>query len=166
MSNPILKPGDPRFVRPPVVDGQGKNRFSDPEQPAEASAAEGAGAYAPPAAGDRPYEPRYEQTAPSRGLWLLGLSLLGLAGVATAASSFSGLAMTGWIFPLCGLVASIAAWLLAHGDLGEMRRGSRDPAGYSLTQIAMWLGVLGMLACLASVAGMIWLGLQLLPGVL
>ena len=166
MSNPILKPNAPRFVRPPVVDDQGKNRFGDPEQAGEASPAEEADAYTATAAGDRPYEPRYEQTAPSRGLWLLALSLFGLAGVVSAASSFSGLAMTGWIFPLCGLVASAAAWLLAHGDLCEMRQGSRDPAGYGLTQIAMWLGVLGLVACLASVAGMIWLGLQLLPGVL
>ena len=166
MSNPILKPSDPRFVRPSIVDGQGKNRFGDTEQAGEGTAVEDTNVYAAQDAGERPYEPRYQQTAPSRGIWLLSLALLGLAGVAAAASSFSGMAMTGWIIPLCGLVASTAAWLLAHGDLGEMRQGSRDPAGYGLTQIALWLGVVGLVACLASVAGMIWLGLQLLPGVL
>jgi hypothetical protein len=94
------------------------------------------------------------------------LALVGLVGVAMAASSFSGLAMTGWIFTLCGLASSTAAWLLAYGDLAEMRQGSRDDSGRPLTLMAMWLGVFGLVACLASVAGMIWFGLHLLPGVL
>ncbi len=166
MSNPILKPNDPRFARPSIVDGQGKNRFGDAEQAGEPAPADTSDVYSATAAEDRPYEPQYEQTAPSRGLWLLALALIGLAGVGPAASSLSGLGMAGWIFPLCGLVVSTAAWLLAHGDLREMRQGSRDPAGIGLTQFAMWLGVIGLLACLASVAGMIWLGLQLLPSVL
>ena len=74
--------------------------------------------------------------------------------------------MTGWILPLCGTVASCAAWLLAHSDLREMRVGARDESGWALTLIAMWLGVLGLLAGLASVAAMIWLGLSILPSIL
>jgi hypothetical protein len=167
MSNPILKPNDPRFARPVILDGAGNNRFCDPEQAAEGAPKSPAGIfYASPAASDQPYEPRYEQTAPSRGAWLLVLACIGLAGVGAGAASFSGLAITGWIFPLCGIVASATAWLLAHSDLREMRLGGRDPSGWVMTQVAMWLGVAGLLACLASVVGMIWLGLSLLPSLL
>jgi hypothetical protein len=163
----ILKPNDPRFVKPPITDGAGQNRFGDPEQLAEQAKGPTKDVYAAtPAGSEQPYQPRYETTAASRGVWLLVLAAVGLAGVGVGAASFSGLAMTGWIFPLCGLVASATAWLLGHSDLQEMRVGRRDESGWALTQMAMWLGVLGLVACLGSVAAMIWLGLNLLPSVL
>lgn len=169
MSNPLLKPGDPRFVRPTIVDAEGKNRFGDDEQAAEGSAAEGQqrDVYAVTAASaeSRPYEPRYETTAPSRGAWLLILAVVGIAGVGTSAASFGGLA-TGSIFALCGTVAAAAAWLLAYSHLSEMAIGARDPDGRPLTLLALWLGVFGMFACLATVAAMIWIGLSFLPNIL
>jgi hypothetical protein len=96
---------------------------------------------------------------------LLVLAVIGVAGVGTSATSFGGMA-SGWIFALCGTVASATAWLLAYNDLGEMQLGARDPDGRPLTLVALWLGVLGMAACLATVAAMIWLGLSLLPNIL
>ena len=90
MSNPILKPNDPRFARPAITDGQGKNRFGDPEQVAE-PADEVKDVYtATPAGGEQPYQPRYETTAPSRGVWLLILAVIGLGGVALALHRFQG----------------------------------------------------------------------------
>jgi hypothetical protein len=174
MSNPLIKSNDPRFARPAITDGAGKNRFGDEDQAAEQAAEQAAAGedakqrdmYSVTAAGqERPYEPRYETTAPSRGVWLLVLAVIGVAGVGTSAASFGGLA-TGWIFAICGTVAATAAWMLAYNDLKEMTLGARDPDGRPLTLVALWLGVLGMFACLATVGAMVWLGLSLLPSVL
>ncbi len=169
MSNPLIKPSDPRFVRPTIVDAAGKNRFGDDEQAAEQATTDGhkhdVYAVTAAAAEGRPYEPRYETTAPSRGTWLLILAVVGIAGVGTSAASFGGLA-TGSIFALCGTVAAAAAWMLAYSDLREMAVGARDPDGRPLTLLAMWLGVFGMFACLATLAAMIWIGLSFLPNIL
>jgi hypothetical protein len=56
--------------------------------------------------------------------------------------------------------------MMAYSDLDEMAVGARDPNGRPLTLLAMWLGVLGMFACLATVAAMIWIGLSFLPNIL
>lgn len=164
MSNPILKPNDPRFTKPPLVDATGKNRFGDQEQ-AEAKEEKPADVFTvtPGSAGEQPYQPRFETTARSRGGVLLVVALLGVAGVAAGAASISGLLVTGWIFPLGGIVASAAAWLLAYSDLQEMKHGGRDPSGWVSTQLAMWLGIAGLVFCLAAVGAMIWWGLSLLP---
>jgi hypothetical protein len=90
------------------------------------------------------------------------LAIVGVAGVGTSAASFGGLG-TGSIFALCGTVMSVAAWMLAYSDLGEMKLGARDPEGRPLTLLALWLGIFGMAACLATVAAMIWIGLSFLP---
>jgi hypothetical protein len=174
MSNPLIKSNDPRFVRPTMVDGEGKNRFGDDQQAAEQAAeqvvtgteVQQRDMYSVTAASqDRPYQPRYETTAAARGLWLLVLAVVGVAGVGTSALSLGGLA-TGWIFARCGTVAATAAWLLAYSDLQEMTLGSRDPEGRPLTLFALWLGVFGMFTCLATVAAMIWIGLSFLPNIL
>jgi hypothetical protein len=166
MSNRLIKSDDPRFVRPTIVDAAGKNRFGDDEQTAEQAAAQSQAndlfAVTAASSEERPYQPRYETTAPSRGLWLLVLAIAGAAGVGTSAASFGGLA-TGSIFALCGTVASAAASLLAYNDLGEMTLGARDREGRPLTLLALWLGLFGMVACLATVAAMIWIGLSFLP---
>ena len=163
MSNPILKPNDPRFTKPPVVDAAGKNRFGDEQQPGESDKPADAYTATAATAGEQPYQPQYETTAHSRGGVLLIIAMLGLAGVAAGVASISGLVLTGWIFPLAGIVASAAAWLLSHSDLQEMKHGGRDVAGKSLTQLAMWLGIAGLVLCLASVGMMIWWGLSFLP---
>ena len=35
MSNPLIKPDDPRFQRPEIRDAEGKNRFGESEQPVD-----------------------------------------------------------------------------------------------------------------------------------
>ena len=95
-----------------------------------------------------------------------GGGALGLAGAGTAASSLSGLMGLGWILPICGAVAAATAWLLAHQDLQAMKTGAVEEAGRPLTLLAMWLGIVGLLACVGAVVAMIWLGLSLLPSML
>ena len=81
-------------------------------------------------------------------------------------SSLSGIMLTGWVLPLCAIMAAGPACVLAYGDLREMSTGARDESGRPLTLVAMWLGVLGLFVCVGSVASMIWLGLSLLPNFL
>jgi hypothetical protein len=166
MSNPLLKPNDPRFQPPAIVDGQGNNRFADPEQ-AEDAKSKAEGVYSvSAAAGQQPYAPRYERSARSRGVLLLVLAIVGLSGPATGMLAMSGVILLGWVFPLCAIAPATAAWLLARSDLSEMKHGGRDDSDQQLTQAAMWLGIVGLVACLASVGSMIWLGLSLLPNFL
>ncbi|MDX1948037.1 MAG: hypothetical protein SFU86_21740 [Pirellulaceae bacterium] len=166
MSNPLLKPNDPRFVRPTITDEAGHNRFADgangatPPAPASDNLfAAGSDA----ASAERPYQPRYETLAPARGVWLLVAGMLGLAGAASSAASLSGVLVLGWFLPLAGTVAAATAWFLAHHDLQAMHTGAIDPSGRPLTLLAMWLGIAGLVSCLATAAAMIWLGLSLLP---
>ncbi len=174
MSNPLLKPGDPRFAKPPVTDSAGQNRFAERDpaeqerQEAEAigdSAASGTAYSATAASSELPYQPQYETTAPSREPLLLTLAGLGLAGALCGTSSLLGIYHAGWLVPLCAVFAAGPAWVLAYKDLGEMHLGGRDPAGRSPTLLAMWLGVAGMLACIGTVASMIWLGMGPFPDI-
>jgi hypothetical protein len=171
MSNPLLKPGDPRFAQPSIVDAAGQNRFAETENGSASDAPPAPSSQpdiysASPASSEAPYQPRYETTAQSRGIILLVLALVGLGGAAAGMTSLTGIMLTGWIFPLCAFFAAGSAWLLAFGDLREMQTGARDDEGRPLTQIAMWLGVVGLIACVGSVASMVWLGLSLLPSFL
>jgi len=170
MSNPLLKPGDPRFQQPLLIDAAGQNRFADTEQADAAQTQDPAAAAdsysATPATSELPFEPHYETTAQSREVILMVLAGVGLAGAACGASSLSGILLTGWLMPLCAVFAAGPAWLLAYGDLREMRTGGRDAAGRTLTLLAMWLGVGGVLACIGSVAWMMWLGMSPLPDIL
>jgi hypothetical protein len=169
MSNPLLKPGDPRFQQPAIVDAAGQNRFAEGDGAGDAPPSQRSqeDVYAAtPATSEAPYQPRYETTAQARGIILLVLALVGLGGATAGMTSLTGIMLTGWIFPLCAFFASGSAWLLAFGDLREMASGARDEEGRPLTLIAMWLGVIGLVACIGSVVSMIWLGLSLLPGFL
>ena len=172
MSNPLLKPNDPRFQRPVLQDGEGKSRFSEPaddrtQDAAAAPAADGnIFAARTQAGGEKPYQPQYETTLRHRGTLLLTLALIGLSGAAGGATALAGLQLMGWVFPLLALCPAAMAWLLACSDLNAMATGAMDPAGRSVTRLALWLGVAGIFACLGVVAAMIWLGLSLLPNVL
>src|SRR5688500_16650582 len=81
MSNPLIRPGDPRFQKPSIVDAQGQNRFGE-GQPAEESGDSSPGdAFAAGQAGEeRPYQPQYEATQKSRSGVLLLIASLGILG--------------------------------------------------------------------------------------
>ena len=157
MSNPLLRPNDPRFQRPPLRDAAGNNVFGDADAPVQAEAADGQplpatpvhdqsdNLFAAPAAdtGREPaYQPQFETTQQHRGVLLLVLAVVGLAG-----SGGLGLVMAGVFWGLIGLLAiapAMAAWLLAMGDVKAMRSGAMDPSGLGQTRLAMWLGAAGV----------------------
>ena len=117
------------------------------------------------ATSELPFQPQYETTAPSREPLLLTLAGLGLAGALCGALSLSGIYHAGWLVPLCAVFAAGPAWVLAYKDLGEMHLGGRDASGRSPTLLALWLGALGMLACILAVATMIWLEMSPFPDI-
>ena len=154
MSNPLLRPNDPRFQRAPLRDAAGNNVFADPDAPVPAAAADGAplparvveptadDVFASPTAldaGQPSYQPIYETTHPHRGTLLLVLALLGLAGNGPFL-----LLLAGTSFGLLGLLAIVpaaTAFLLARADLAALRQGAIDPAGRSKTALAWGVGL-------------------------
>jgi hypothetical protein len=160
MSNPLLKPNDPRFQRPEVRDEAGKNRFGD-EQAGEQPAA--GGEYA--ATGDaRPYQPQYEAQQPARNGLLLTLAIFGGAcGLVGSMSLLNVFISLGWLLPLLGLILAMSAWFLAHQDRQAARVGALAAAGLPLLNTAYWLSLLAIVLCLSVVISMIWRGLSFLP---
>ena len=165
MSNPLIKPNDPRFRKPEISDAEGKNRFGESEQPVEE---------APPqyeaysaGAGDeaRPFVPHYEAQQRSRGgLWLV-LGGLGWGAAVLGGVSLAGWLPLGWICPLLGAGPAGTAWLLAYEELKAIRVGAIEEAARPRTQNAFWLGCTGLVACLAVVAAMVYRKMNFLPDV-
>ena len=164
MSNPLLRPGDPRFQRPPLRDEAGNNVFADPDAPVPAEAADGqplapsprrenaGNVFAPPSATTEGpvYQPQYATTHAHRGILLLVLAIVGLAGDGALLLIF-----TGSMFGIAGLAAIMPAgiaFLLGRADLTAMRQGAVDSAGRTQTLVAMWLGLAGALLYFAVLA--------------
>ena len=78
MSNPLLKPNDPRFQKPDIRDTVGKNRFADGSQQQNPPAgAEDVFSAATDEA--RPFVPKYEAQEHSRPTLLFVLGGVGWA---------------------------------------------------------------------------------------
>jgi hypothetical protein len=164
MSNPLLKPNDPRFHKPSIVDGAGQNRFAEGGSAADAGKETGdAFAAGTAAAGARPYQPHYEATQRSRSGMLLTIAGLGLLGAAVGILALSGIFPTGYFAPLISVVPGATAWLLAYQDLKTMQLGAMDDSGRERTRLAYWLGLFGLIACLVIVATAVWREMNLLP---
>ena len=152
MSNPLIRPGDPRFVRPSITDAEGKNVFAEPEGSADAGAAGEAGENLYAASLESvPYQPRYEVSQNHRGVLLLVLSLVALAGTVMGVTTLSGVFMTGWMLSALAIVPAACAWLLGAKDIRAMKLGAMDPSGLTMTRVAMWLGAIGVLGSIGMV---------------
>jgi hypothetical protein len=90
--------------------------------------------------GFRPSRRRYY--APHRGGMVLTFGILGLVGP--------------WLCtPLC--LFCIAAWVMGHSDLKEMKAGRMDPEGEGQTRVGWILGIVGTaLIVLGLVTCMFW----------
>lgn len=164
MSNPLIKPNDPRFQKPSITDAAGQNRFSEGDPAAALDQGEAGDAFAAgAAAGARPYQPQYEVTQQSRGRMLLTIAGLGLAGAVLGLIALAGVFPTGYFATLISVVPAATAWMLAYQDLKAMRLGAMDDSGRSRTRLAYWLGLFGLIACLGIVATAIWREMNLLP---
>ena len=164
MSNPLIRPNDPRFQKPSLVDPQGQNRFGD-EQPASQSA--GAASNDAFAAGasseERPYQPQYETTQKSRSGLLLVIAGLGLAGALVGVIALLDIFPSGYFATLISVVPAASAWLLSREDLKTMHVGAMEDSGRQRTVLAYWLGLFGLLACVGVVVTAIWRELNFLP---
>ena len=157
MSNPLLRPNDPRFTKPNLLDAQGKNIFAEGKAIDIAAAAavneDGSPAtdenvYSGSAA-STPYQPRYEVSQRHRGTLLMVLACTGLVCSLCGVSSLAGWWVLGWVPSFLAIVPAGCAVGLGWQDLRAMRMGSMDPKGQNLTQMAFWLGALGGFSSLA-----------------
>ena len=166
MSNPLLRPNDPKFQRPELRDEAGQNRFSEDSAPQPSSAAQPQNNYAAAAGDVRPFQPRYEAQQHARTGLLYLLGALGYAGMAVGLLALLRIFTTGWIAPLLGLAPAAAAWLLAWEDLKAIRAGAIAEEARPGVRLAMWLGLLALFACASVVASMIYREMTFLPDVL
>jgi len=165
MSNPLIRPNDPRFQKPSIVDAAGQNRFAEGQESGEAGGEGGVGdAFAAGASvGERPYQPRYEVTQQSRGGVLLTIAGLGMVGAVIGIVALLGIFPMGYFATMISVVPAATAWLLAYQDLKTMQLGAMDDSGRQRTLLAYWLGLFGLLACVGIVGTMIWREMNLLP---
>ena len=164
MSNPLLKPNDPRFQRPEVRDEAGNNRFGDEQGGEQAAGQPAAGGEFTAAVDERPYQPKYEAQQPARNGLLMTLAIFGGAcGLVGSMSLLNVFVSLGWLLPLLGLILSMAAWFLAHQDRQAARVGALAAAKLPLLNTAYWLSLLAIVLCLSVVISMIWRGLSFLP---
>lgn len=76
------------------------------------------------------YQQQSSGSASSSAIWAL---VLGIAS---------------WV--LCGIFAAVPAWIIGKKEISAIEQGRSDPAGKTMAQIGMWLGIiqviLGILA--------------------
>jgi hypothetical protein len=172
MSNPLLRPDDPRFRRKDLQQSDGTNPFSEGDGVLEAESESGKQGQAdrqqnvfaaPSNQGGRPFVPQYEMTADHRGGLLLGLSSIGSVAAILSwlvAGDYVGL---GWLFPLLGMVPAVTAIFMAADDLRMMRMGARDPAGRGMTISALVIGVVSVITLATGIGALIYWGISWLP---
>lgn len=158
MSNPLIKPNDPRFQNRGPLDDQGQNRFAEPADLAAQTlptATENNLFAASAPSDERPFEPEYQTTLAHRGMLLLILAIVGLTGSAGGTLTLTGVLALAWILPLLAMFPSGAAAFLAFEDLRAMRLGAMDRSGLVLTRIACGMGVAGILCSLLALAAIV-----------
>ena len=165
MSNPLLKPNDPRFRQPAMRDEAGANRFGEQADDSGESKT-GGDAFATTSDEARPYDPRYEAQQPSRWGMLFVLGGLGWTGAAIGVLALLEWTATGWICPLLGLGPAGAAALLAWEDLKAIHVGAIAAQHRSATRLALGFGLIALAACAAIVGSMIYRQMAFLPDVL
>lgn len=155
MSNPLLKPNDPRFSKPSPFDIDGKNRFSEEKEVVPAAAVNADGTTAADdnlysgSAESTPYQPRFEVSQGHRGTLLMVLAVTGLVGSLFGIASLAEIWVLGWVFSFLAIIPAGCALGLGWQDLRAIRMGAMDPSGRNQTQIAFWLGALGVFSSVA-----------------
>jgi hypothetical protein len=163
MSNPLLRPNDPRFRKAPLEDVTGKNPFAE-GQPVSAAAPSSDDLFAPSGGEEaRPFQPQYVAQQQSRAGLYLVLACLGWVGAVLGAASLAGLFGAGWICPLLGTAPAAAAWLLAYEELKAIGVGAIDSGARPRARLAMIVGLFSLAGCLAVVGSMIYRQMNFLP---
>ncbi len=164
MSNPLLRPNDPRFQRPEIPAASGQNPFGEDAAATTADSGKDAGVYAAATSDEPlPYTARYPVQQHSRAQLLVFLGGVGWGAAAVGVFSFTGWFDSGWLSPLIGMAPAGAAWFLAHEELKAIRAGAIAAAAARPASHAFWLGVTGLIACLAVFSTMIYRQMNALP---
>jgi hypothetical protein len=166
MSNPLLRPNDPRFRQPALHNEAGKNRFAEEAAAKPGADAQGGDVFAATSGESRPFEARFEAQQPPRTRLLFVLGGLGWIAAAIGVLAILGQTEIGWICPLLGLGPAGGSLLLAHEDVKAIRVGAMDERYRQPTRLAWWLGLFGLVACAAIVGSMIYRQMAFLPDVL
>ena len=163
MSNPLIKPGDPRFQRQSLQGAGGENPYADKIEQTDSERNDTDAYEAGGDVGDRPFLPRYEVQQQSRSALLLVLASAGWAGAIVGAIALSGIWPVGWVCPLLGAPPAAAAWLLAWEYLKAVNAGAIDEGARPRLRLAMVLGWSAVLACLGIVGAMVYRQMNFLP---
>jgi hypothetical protein len=164
MTNPLLRPDDPRFKPKKVADDAEANPFSEGDAvlDAEATAPNRSENTFAPAANDssRPFLPQYVVTAEHRGWLLLLLDLISLGACLLGVL----VNLIGYVLPLLGIMPAVVVVFLAAEDLRMMRLGGRNPDGRSMTLLALVVGAILTIA-IATMCGLFYyFNFSLFPG--
>src|SRR5947208_3549039 len=165
MSNPLIRPNDPRFQKPEIRNAEGKNRFAEGVSPEQSSENEKDVFAAAASDDERPYQPRYAAQQQPRSARLIALGGLGWIAAALGAISLTGLFVSGSICPLLGLGPSAAAWLLAWEDLKAIRAGAIEEEARPQTRLALGIGLAAFVASAGIVAAMVYRQMNFFPSV-
>jgi hypothetical protein len=163
MSNPLLRPNDPRFQKPEIRDAAGRNQFAEgAESPADSQSSNSV--FAPGSGAEsRSFLPEYAAQQHSRSSLLLLLAGAGWVAAVFGVISFTGVLTSGWISPLLGIAPAASAWLLAHQELNAASAGAIDASAVPRIRLAHWLGLSALIACASIVASMIYREMNFLP---
>jgi protein-S-isoprenylcysteine O-methyltransferase Ste14 len=64
------------------------------------------------------------------------------------------LGIASWV--MCGFFAAVPAWIIGKKEISAIEEGRSDPAGKTMAQIGMWLGIIQViLSCLALIVVLI-----------
>jgi hypothetical protein len=160
MSNPLIRPNDPRFQRPALTDAEGKNRFSEENAPPQVPGDVAESVYAAPQSpGERSYQPEYVTGQPSRQHWIL---LLGGGAVAALAAAIVAVWLGHWTAYLLLIVEvplALVGCYLATDDLSAIRRGGLDVSYRATTRWGLLLNALMIPLAIALLAFIVRSGL-------
>jgi hypothetical protein len=163
MSNPLLRSNDPRFQRPQIPSA-GQNPFGEDAATTTGDPKQNTDIFAATVVEEaQPYTAQYPVQQRSRSQLLIFLGGISWGAALVGAFSFTGWLDMGWLSPLIGVAPAGAAWFLAHEELKAIRAGAIAPTATQPARHAFWLGVTGLIACLAVVGTMIYRQMNVLP---
>jgi len=84
------------------------------------------------------------------------LAIMGVLGSFVGVTSLTGVWVLGWTFSALAIVPAACALGLGWQDLRAIRLGAMDPKGQNLTEIAFWIGALGVFTSLAMDAAVLF----------
>lgn len=146
MSNPLIRPNDPRFQRQPITDEAGNNRFAD----------EASSVFAPPHSSGQTYQPEYVSGQPSRHRLIQWLCASSISAIVLA---FAALLLAHWsVYPLlliAGMISGLT-WYTSADELSVIRRGGVADTHRTIARLGVVIGMAGVLLTIGVVYAALW----------